>query len=195
MAWGQERSDAVAQAYADALLPLAIDADALEAIDAELAAVADLLAAEPQWAELLAAPWCTDDHKCRAVEQALRGRLSDLAVDALLVIVRRGRAALVGQIAAAFRQRVREAEGGVEVEVITAVEMDNPTREIVARGVFEALGRRPTLKTRVDPTIIGGLVLRVGDTITDASIRRQLERLRSAVAGKGRGRFATQGGN
>lgn len=101
---------------------------------------------------------------------------------AKLLIARR-RVALAPRIARLFNRLADEHEGVVEAEIATAVELDPRVRERVERALTEGLGAREVrLQHHTDPTLLGGIVIRVGDKIVDGSVRTRLRLLRQHLA-------------
>lgn len=178
---GQNGPSAVAGVYATALLSLAEPTGSAEAILEQFEQVAAALEAQPEFRELLHSPIVPANRKLASLDRAFRGRVEDAACDALLVIARRGRIALLPQIVAAMRRQLSRRHGRVAVQVTTAVPMDEPTRQTVERQLRAMLGREPEITPRVDAAMVGGLSLRIGDTVIDASIRGQLDRLRRVL--------------
>ena len=88
---------------------------------------------------------------------------------------------LLDEISHAFRERLNDKKGIVRAEVTTAVPLASELSEALARRLTELTGRQVTLKTRVDPSIIGGVVAEVDSTVYDGSVTRQLARMRQKL--------------
>jgi F-type H+-transporting ATPase subunit delta len=104
----------------------------------------------------------------------------------LHILVDRGRLDQVPGIAEALRDLVNVHLGIVTAEVTTAVALDTDLEQVVAQRLAEHLGREPrqiAIRARVDPSIIGGVIARVGDQVIDDSVRGRIERLRRTLAG------------
>lgn len=172
---------AVADTYAAALLPLAQRQGSARAVLEELEAAALLLEQVEDFALWAAWPGLPVERKLAVLEQAFGGRMSGLACDALLVICRHGRLGLLGQILAALRRRVEQAEGLVRVRVTAAAEPSPAERAALEAVLARRLGAKPVLEVRLDPSILGGLVVVAGDRRIDVSVRAQLEQLKTAV--------------
>lgn len=181
----------VARIWARALIDRVDQVEAPERADAllaELQELAHLTEAEPSFAAFLASPLVTVEQRRDALEAIFRGRSSDLLVDALQVMNRKGRLGLLPTVVETFRREVRDRRGEVDVEVRTAVPLSPELRERVAGAVAGLTGRKPQLHESVDPALIGGVVLRMGDRKIDASVARELER----VAGRLRERASRE---
>ena len=172
-----ERELAIAGVYARALLDLAVEADREEEVREELAELARLLDTNDAFARAVADPLVDAEVLERLVEKTLRGRLSDLVVDTLQVMNRKGRLSLVAALARAYAAADDERLGRVEVEVTTAVPLDDDRRRALARAASRFTGKQAVVNTTVDPGLLGGMVVRIGDRKIDTSIARELRRL------------------
>ena len=105
-----------------------------------------------------------------------------LLANTLQLMLERGRFAAVAELRSAYDALAIVEEGVVEVEVVSAAELSPETEKKIAARVEEATGRRVELARRVDPAIIGGLVLRIGDVIVDGSVKARIRQLRRRLA-------------
>ena len=176
-----EQSVAVAEAYAEALLPLAHEAGEATDVLEELEQVTALLQNIPGFAPWNASPVVPLHRKGACLDQALRGRISDLTCDTLIVIARHGRLNILGQIVSAFRRHIEAEQGCVPVEITSAVPLDEQTCSAVSAVLPRKLGAKPVLTTHVDESVLGGLIVRVGDEVTDLSVCGQLQQLRRVL--------------
>jgi len=177
MAAGWEKRAAVAAVWAESLMELASPAGREDEIHEELQGLALLLDREPRIEALLATPLIDQDHKRRILEESLRGRASDLLVDTLEVMRRKGRLDLVVDLGRAFHQQWLVRRGRVEVRVATAAPLSEALRHDLADAVRRRTGREATLVERVDPDLIGGLVVAFGDEKFDDSVASELGRI------------------
>jgi F-type H+-transporting ATPase subunit delta len=166
--------------YARALLDAAKEQGRLQQVHEDLgdfvAAVRDV----PELRALLENPEIDHRAKQAALGELLGGG-EELVRNFLLVIVEKGRAAEVEQIAREFDALVAAEERRVEVELTTAYELsDQDAREILDQ-IEDAAGRRIDATRKVDPSLIGGFVLRAGSMRVDASVRGRFERLRHEI--------------
>jgi F-type H+-transporting ATPase subunit delta len=176
-----EHSAAIAQLYAEALLPLAQAGKAAAEIVAELQQLAEFVQAEPGCLAWCDSPSVPEEQKVAVLDRALRGRVSDLACDAVMVIARHGRLGLLPAIVKELEAALKRALGQVEVQVTTAVPLDEPMRTALLAVLQKRLAAVPSLDTRVDPSILGGMVVRVGDEVLDVSTRGELEQIRATL--------------
>lgn len=171
----------IARNYAETLLALARRHGGVEAVDAYAAAlddVADLVRREPRIREFLETPRVDAEAKKAAVREAFTGRVPEHFLRFLLVLVDKRRQPLLGQIADEYRALVDELENRVRAEITVATApAPDFQREIVAT-LERKLGRTVLPEFRVDPSLLGGVMIRVGDQILDGSVRRRLVSLR-----------------
>ena len=93
----------------------------------------------------------------------------------------RDRLVLVPDLLAAYRERLLDHQNIVRAEVTTSVPLDAQRTSAIQRGLANLTGRTVKLATKVDPSIIGGVVARIGSTVYDASVTRQLEKMRERL--------------
>jgi len=175
-------SSYVGQIYARALLGAAAhDRSGPAVVDELEALVAEVLDRLPSFEAALASPRVPVESKLRMLEAAFAGRMSRHLLILLKVMAERGRLGIVRQVATAARRLLNELHGRLEVELRSAQPLSSDAIGVVAARLRAAFNSDVDLETLVDPRIIGGLVIRIGDTLYDGSVRNQLERLRAAT--------------
>jgi F-type H+-transporting ATPase subunit delta len=178
---GTSDKAAIAAVYAAAMLGLAERRGDADALRAELDELARLARAAPALGAFFANPLIDADRRAESLERMLRGKASDLLVDALQVINRKGRIGLLSAIAAAYAARHDVLRGVIEVRVASAVPLDGGQRERLRAAVRAKTGCEPRLVESVDAELLGGLVIRLGDRKADASIATRLHTLVAAL--------------
>ncbi len=176
-----DKQMAVAQVYCRAMHDLATSRGEADQLADELSELAAAIERDADFAAFLASPLIDEGDRERALERLFRGRASDLLVDALQVINRKGRLGLVPAIAEAYHLRHQEHLGRVDVHVTTAVELGERLRERLASVLRKHSGREPQLLERVDESLIGGIVIKLDDEKIDASVVHEIDRLRRAL--------------
>ena len=171
----------VAGTYAEALYQAAADQGAVADVSTDLAVLGDVLDSRSDVGRVLHNPQ-VDSRVKKAAVAGLAGSVSPLTVNLLQVLIDRGRLEDLEPITNSFEERVADAEGRIPVEVTTAIPLPDDLRAQVAARIEEQTGKTPEITERVDPEIIGGLVLRVGGVVTDASVRGRLDGLRRSIA-------------
>ncbi|MDA8019930.1 MAG: ATP synthase F1 subunit delta [Thermoanaerobaculia bacterium] len=173
-----EKDSGVAQVYAEALHQLAVARGVADDVREELRWLAGQIDEQPELDRFVSSPLIDVGDRAESLDTMFRGKLSDTTVDGLQVINRKGRLAILPAIAAAYADRHRELRGKVDVEVVTATAVSDATRGRIAEALREYTGSEPDLTLRVDPSLIGGIVLRVGDEKADASVKSKIEIVR-----------------
>jgi F-type H+-transporting ATPase subunit delta len=173
-----------AHRYARALFDVALQEGAdLERIDGELTTVTELFARYRELQEPLLNPAVPVTRK-RAVMVELTQRLqpSPMVAKLLALLADRDRLVLLPDLLASYRERMLDHRHVVRAEVTTAEPIGADGAEAIARRLGQVTGRTIRLQTRVDPAIVGGLVAKVGSTVYDASVTRQLQKLRERLS-------------
>ena len=172
-------STAIARTYADAFLSAAGDPDAALAELTELHD--DLLAPNPEFAALLSGPLVRAEDKLGIIDRAVAPHASPVLANFLRVLARHGRLDLLPQILGEAHVAREKALGKRRVTVTTAVELSDSELADLERRLGEAVRFEPVVIPEVDPAILGGLVIRVGDTVYDSSLKARLRQLRGRL--------------
>ncbi len=172
---------AIARVYARAALGLAERQGLADALLEELEALVGALDKSPDLDAYLTSPLVDRDERRQGLERLFRGRLSELLVDTLQVMNRKGRAALLRSLALAYREEYEKLKGIVEVKVATAVPLAKELRQRLEETLSRLTGKQLWITERVDQALLGGLVLEVGDRKFDASVARELRILASRM--------------
>ncbi len=173
------RQGRIARRYAQAAFEVARERGQVEGWLNELERLVELLEGTEAGA-FLAAPHIPFEAKQQFIGQALAGFLPEVR-NLVLLLVRRRRIRLLRRIFEEFSQLANEYRGVVVAEVTSAVPLEDADKAVIIRQLSELTGKRVILRTRVDPAILGGLIVRVGDKLIDGSVRTRLERLREAL--------------
>jgi len=180
------RDSTIARNYAEALLALARRANALEAWDATFHAVADAVQQDQRLVNFLAAPQVAAADKKRVLEKAFATALPRPMVRFLQKLVDNRRQMLIPDIAVEFANLVDASEGRVHAQVTLAREASDADRAAIARQLSDRLGKTVVPHVQVNPAILGGVVVKVGDTVMDGSVRKRLSMLRARLSGASR---------
>jgi F-type H+-transporting ATPase subunit delta len=172
-----------ASRYARALFDIAQkEHQDLDTIERELAEFIDLLKQHPTFEQVLLNPAVPAPRK-RAAVAAVIGRttLSPALAKLLVLLAERDRMLLLADLAVAFRERVLAFRKIVRAEVVTAQPLPDDRAQAVERGLAQASGRTVQMTIRVDPSLIGGAVARIGSTVYDASVATQLQKIKQRL--------------
>ena len=176
-------SKAAAIRYARALFDVATKEQAdLQQVETHLAAVANVFSQHPTLAKVLLNPAVPVPRKRAAVEE-LTARLGTVSMVAKLMALLAGRDRLVvlPDLLASYRSQLLAHQNVVRAEVTTAVPLSSEREREFERRLADVTGKTVTVSAKVDPAIVGGIVTRIGSTVYDASITKQLEKLRSRL--------------
>ncbi|MFZ0971912.1 MAG: ATP synthase F1 subunit delta [Solirubrobacteraceae bacterium] len=171
----------IATVYARALFEVAEDRDLIDQIHDELTQFADALSENRQLAVFFFSPYFSTEEKKDGLKKAVTG--ADPAfMNFLEALIERHRMPAIFRIKAQYQDMWEDARDLLPVELTSAIELDSATVASIGERVGEQTKRTVELTSAVDPDILGGIVLRVGNVILDASIRNRLEQLRKQVA-------------
>ena len=177
MANVSDRELSLARVYSRSILELAEEQGQAEAVLDELMELVKYLDRNPEFEQFLGSPLVEAEDRGRTVEKALRGRASDLLVDSLQVVNRKGRLGLLRAIAEGYRIEFRDLRGIADAHVRTAVPLSEAMRTRVRESVARFTGKQPFLIEKVDPSLIGGIVIEVGGRKIDGSVSSRLREL------------------
>jgi F-type H+-transporting ATPase subunit delta len=171
----------VDRVYANALFEAALERGRIATVREQLQQVVEAEAQVPELRELLRNPQLDPRARAAAIGDVL-GDADELLRNFLLVLADKGRTGQLEEIAREFERLVAEHEGVVHAELTTAVELSDEETTKLLGQIEQASGRKVEATRRVDPDLIGGIVLQVGSHRLDASVRGRLERLRRRLA-------------
>jgi F-type H+-transporting ATPase subunit delta len=175
-----------AKIYAEALLLTAAKQNAVEDVGGELNSfVTEVLDKAPAVGAFLSNPAIGKKVKAAALEAALPGHASELLRGLFATLAKNSRLDLIRGIAAAYRKRLDERAGRVRVKVTAAADLSDAQRGALTATLSDLLKKQPVLDVRVDPDLLGGLVVQVGDRVIDTSVRTRLQTLRNLLLDKG----------
>ncbi len=180
--------DALARVYATALFETARDSggqDAIEGTMSELEQILELGRTDKMFGEFLSSQILGTKQRSVSIGAIFQGRASGHVVRFLQVMNDKGRLDHLGAVASAFDELVQKHFGRVEVDVFTATPAESGDLESLKGRLREALGKEPVLHAYTDEGMIGGLKLRIGDELIDASVATQLRRVREDLKSGG----------
>ncbi|HET9370083.1 MAG TPA: ATP synthase F1 subunit delta [Vicinamibacterales bacterium] len=174
---------AIARRYANALYDVTTKNGSVAQARADLSSVAAVVEGHAELTSVFASP-AVPLTKKRAILEQILATSSGLSADVyrlLMLLADRDRLTLVGDVARAFEARVMQAERVMAAEVVTAAPLADDRRAALVAALGRATGGTVTLTERVDPSIVGGVVARVGSIVYDGSVTHQLERLKQRL--------------
>ena len=168
--------------YAQALFDLAVETNGLPAVEADLQALGAMIAVSHDLRTLLRSPKFSAEEKGRGLAAvAEKANLGQTARKFLGLLAANRRTLALGEIIKAFERLAAARRGTVSAQVVTALPLTDAQRQGVAAALRTALGKDPEIETRVDPAILGGLKVRVGSRLYDASLKSKLDSLKFAL--------------
>lgn len=175
------RETSIARNYAEALLALARKANDTAGWGGAVSALGDAVAQDATLRHFLEAPQVSAAEKNAVLGKALAGKVAPTFVRFVQKLVTNRRQMLLPAVAVEYHNLLDEAEGRVHARVTVSREFDAAARDAMTAALTKALRKTVVPHVTVDPRILGGVVVRVGDTVMDGSVRRRLGRLRDRL--------------
>ena len=169
--------------YATALADVAMAQRAADAVTQQLVGFGALYAESPELRNFLSSPAVTREAKHRVIEKLLaRVGGSEIVRNFLFVVIDHQRTHLLPEIIAAVREEIKKREGITEAQVSSAVELSKAQKAEMEFTLERLTGKRVEAKFSLEPSLLGGAVVRLGDTVYDGSVRSRLNNLRARLA-------------
>jgi len=170
--------------YALALFELAQEAKAVDAVSGDLSGLARALQTSPDLARLVKSPVFSAEDQAKALKAVLEKMGANaLTTKFVLLLAKKRRLATLAGAIKSFESQVAKSRGETEAEVTSARVLANGEIDELKSVLKSRLGKEPRLHTKVDPSLLGGLVVKVGSRLFDSSIRSKLQRLQLAMKG------------
>jgi F-type H+-transporting ATPase subunit delta len=167
--------------YARALFEAAQEADQIDAVSADLDALASAMNEVPELRAFLRNPQIEPDGKAAVLEQLSAGA-DELVRNFVRLVAEKGRAGELEEIRVELDALVAQAQNRLAVELTTSYELSDEEARSIVQTIEKASGRSVEATRSVDPSLIGGIVLQIGSHRADGSVRGRLERLRHQLA-------------
>ena len=171
----------VASRYATALFQLARERDQLDVAAQDLSALRKLCCESDDFRDFVANPLLKPEKQKEALSTCMHGKINPLTLQFLQQLCDRERLAVLPDICHAFHQMVQEENGVLEVQVVSAQKLEAAQLDRLKEKLARKYGKSIELEETVDPELIGGFTLQVGDEITDYSVATQLAKFRRQV--------------
>lgn len=174
----------VARRYAAALFGVAQRDGAIDAITQDLVLVSRFIAEVPYLRAVLLQPLVTETRKNKVLDEAFGSRVSPTSLNFLRLLIRKRREDLIDEVMREFRSLVAAQQNRVDAIATTANPLSPGQEERLTQSLQSMTGKTVRLTTNVDPAIVGGVVVRIGDSVIDGSVRGQLQRLEQQLLGQ-----------
>jgi F-type H+-transporting ATPase subunit delta len=171
----------IAQVYARSLFEVAREQDKLDELREQLGQFAEALGGDHNLQVFFFSPYFSTTEKQDGLERAIDGA-DPILVNFLKLLIENHRMPVLFRVRRAYDAMWEEENKLLPVSVTSAVELDNTTISQIGDRIAEQTGRKVELSSTVEPDILGGIVVRVGNAVLDASVRNRLEQLRKQVA-------------
>jgi F-type H+-transporting ATPase subunit delta len=168
--------------YAQALLELA--GDEAQTIGDETAQLQQVIDANPTFAAFLADPSIGEAERGRVLERTFKGKVSSLLWNFLGVLNTKHRLGSFSQMAAAYHYLLDQKLGNIEVDLTVAQPLSEEQLAAATQKIGAAFGKKALIHSHTDDSIIGGVIVRVGDQLLDASVRYQLQAMKEQLLSK-----------
>ncbi len=167
--------------YAEALFELAAPENQLEETSAGLETVVSAMMQTPEYRALLASPAISKEERLNALDAAFRGKIPDVLLGVLRMMVARGHVAALNRMAEDYNELSRQYRGESVAIVTSAVPLKEAEMVVLRDKLVKKLGRRVTLSCHVDPSLIGGVRVEVDGRVIDGSIRNKLDEIKEVM--------------
>ena len=171
----------LARVYSRSLFAVALEQGKLDVVREQLGQFADALNEQRELAIFFFSPYFSSSEKQRSLGTLLEGA-DETLVNFLELLIENHRMPVIFRVRQEYERLWEEENRMLPVQITSAIALDEATTESLGRTIGERAGRKVALAARVDPDILGGIIVRVGNSILDASIRTRLEQLRRHVA-------------
>lgn len=182
MAEKSQRISGVADRYAASLFDLASESNAVDAVAQDLDQFLALVEGNEDLKRVVSSPIFASGDQLAVISALVeKGGLGELAANFLKVVARNDRLGALAGIISAYHQKVAEARGEVTVEVRSAHQLTPAQEQELASVLSGTTGQKVTTRVTVDPSLLGGLIVRVGSRQIDTSLRTKLSTLKHAL--------------
>jgi ATP synthase F1 delta subunit len=171
----------IARVYAEALFDSAKEHDSIDEIRDQLGEFADALDGDHEMQVFFFSPYFSSAEKREGIEKSVSGA-NEQFLNFLELLAEKHRMPALFRIRDTYEERWQHENRRIEVVVTSAVELDTEVTDRIGAEIEKQTGQKVQLSSRIDDEIVGGIVLRVGNMVLDASIRNRLEKLRKSVA-------------
>ena len=176
------RATDVGARYAQALFDLAVEGNGLDAVEADLGSLKTMMSHSEDLRRLLVSPKFSADEKGAGLAAiAARAKFQVTTTKFLGLLAANRRTSALAAIITGFERLAAARRGHVSAEVVTAVALTEAQTKGLAAALRQALGREPRIDAKVDPAILGGLKVKVGSRLYDASLKSKLDTLKFAL--------------
>lgn len=173
----------VSKTYGDALFELAIEKDTLDALLTEVETVLDILKENEEFVSLMCHPEIDQEEKSKILKTVFDGRVSEDLMGLLMTVEEKGRFKEIEDVFAYFIARAQEHKGIGTAHVASAVALNESEKKALEDKLLETTSYHSfVMDYQVDPSLIGGMRIRIGDRVVDSSIRTKLDSMANTLS-------------
>lgn len=165
----------VAKRYAEALFEVASESNELDSVKEEIQFVADIFKSNPELKTIFTHPRLSKDEKKTMVDELFKGKISESVLNLIYITIDKGRERYLEDISKEYTVFSNEEQGIVEAKALTAVLMSDDELASLEEKLSNQFNKKVQLINQVDESVIGGVLLKIGDKVVDGSIRGKLE--------------------
>lgn len=174
-------AEIIANRYATALFDIAFEKGAMLKFEEEARMILKVLADEADYLKLLSHPSITEEQKIELVEKAFAGQVSEEFIGLIALVIKKARTEYLVRILEKFISMAEEAAGVLKATVISAKPLTNQQLAQIKAHIENNTGKTVVIEEQIDASIIGGLIVRVGDKVVDGSIKGQMDALKAEL--------------
>lgn len=171
----------VAKRYAKALFELARERGKVAEVEQELQAVSNALADNPEYVKLLEHPNIGASVKTSMLKQVFEGKVSEELMNTLQLLMQRGREAIIRDLAVQYSLIANDALGQAQAKVYTPLPLSAEESDKIAAAFGQVIGKKIRVENIVEPSLLGGLQVRIGDRLYDGSLSGKLQRMEKTL--------------
>jgi F-type H+-transporting ATPase subunit delta len=178
----------IERVYAGSLFELADQSGIIDTVKDDLDSWTAICSAEEDFDKLIISPYFSSDYKQQLVHKVFAGKIADMTLNFLAVVIRHNRTAFLKKIIEEFHVLWLVREGYCDVQVTISEPPDNQQRAAIAAAVAEALERKTRFQFMVDPAIIGGVIISYDDKVIDNTVRTRMNEIVETILKRGKKR-------
>ena len=169
--------------YADALFSSAVEENCLEEVKADLEGLYEAFKGNTEFFGMMDAPTFEKEEKTKILKETFEGKTEKLLYNFICLLCDKKRTSLFLKISESFFESYRDYHGFLEVNAVSAVALSEEQKEKLREKLSALTGKKILLKTQVEPSVIGGIILRYDNKEIDGSVQKKLDSLRNTIRG------------
>ncbi|MDR5659714.1 F0F1 ATP synthase subunit delta [Serpentinicella sp. ANB-PHB4] len=175
-------AELVANRYARALFDVAYESNKHKEVQGELESIVNILKAHPEFDELLKTPLVTSEEKKQVLSKVLEGKVSQEVQNFLSILLDKTRYSYIKDISKKFKTMCDAVENREEAVAITAIPMSEADISVLEQKLSSVTKKTVSLKNEVDTTVLGGVLIKMGDKVIDGTLKRRLGHVKQQLA-------------